>query len=66
MNESTDKAMDEQVLLGVDAGGTFTDFVCIQLGEAKSLRIHKTLSTPAAPEQAILNGIKSLGLQETL
>jgi len=43
--------------LGVDTGGTFTDFVYFN-GEA--IRIHKVLSTPAAPEQAILQGIREL------
>ncbi|MEZ5506874.1 MAG: hydantoinase/oxoprolinase N-terminal domain-containing protein [Gammaproteobacteria bacterium] len=38
-------------LLGVDTGGTFTDFV---LRTAAGLKVHKVLSTPAAPEQAIL------------
>ena len=45
--------------LGIDTGGTFTDFVCV---DAQGLRIHKELSTPAAPEQAILRGIAALGL----
>ena len=45
--------------LGVDTGGTFTDFV---LFDGKSIRTHKVLSTPAAPEQAILQGIEELGL----
>jgi len=45
--------------LGVDTGGTFTDFV---LFDGVSLRIHKVLSTPQAPEQAILQGIRELGL----
>ncbi len=45
--------------LGVDTGGTFTDFVYF---DGKSVRIHKVLSTPAAPEQAILQGIGELGL----
>jgi N-methylhydantoinase A len=45
--------------LGVDTGGTFTDFV---LFDGSSLRIHKVLSTPQAPEQAILQGIRALGL----
>ncbi|GIX22202.1 MAG: N-methylhydantoinase A [Gammaproteobacteria bacterium] len=45
------------VLLGVDTGGTFTDFVCLDGGR---LRIHKALSTPAAPEQAVLAGIDEL------
>ena len=45
--------------LGVDTGGTFTDFVCF---DGKSIRIHKVLSTPLAPEQALLQGISELGL----
>lgn len=45
--------------LGVDTGGTFTDFV---LFDGTSLRIHKVLSTPKAPERAILQGIRELGL----
>lgn len=47
-------------ILGVDTGGTFTDFVLLQEGV---VRIHKVLSTPQAPEQAILLGIQQLGLQ---
>ncbi len=47
-------------LLGVDTGGTFTDFVLWHEGR---LRIHKVLSTPEAPERAILQGIADLGLQ---
>ena len=46
-------------LIGVDTGGTFTDFVLFQ---PEGIRIHKVLSTPAAPEQAILQGIRELGL----
>ena len=48
-----------RVLLGIDTGGTFTDFVLQLDGE---LRIHKVLSTPARPEQAILQGVRELGL----
>ncbi|MGI9287658.1 MAG: hydantoinase/oxoprolinase family protein [Pseudomonadales bacterium] len=50
-------------LLGVDTGGTFTDFALYADGQ---LRIHKVLSTPAAPEQAILQGIDELGLSEMM
>ena len=46
-------------ILGVDTGGTFTDFV---LWHHNTIRIHKCLSTPHAPEQAILQGIKDLNL----
>ncbi len=45
--------------LGVDTGGTFTDFV---LFDGRSLRVHKVLSTPQAPERAILQGVAELGL----
>lgn len=58
--------MTEQTLgaplarLGVDTGGTFTDFVLWRDGR---VQIHKQLSTPEAPERAILEGIAALGLQ---
>lgn len=47
------------IFLGVDTGGTFTDFVLYREGE---LITHKVLSTPRAPEQAILKGMDELGL----
>lgn len=49
------------LFLGIDTGGTFTDFVLWRNGE---LVVHKVLSTPGAPEQAILQGIEDLGLPE--
>lgn len=45
--------------LGVDTGGTFTDFILYD-DESKSIHIHKVLSTPQAPEKAILQGIDDL------
>ncbi len=45
--------------LGVDTGGTFTDFIYF---DGQHLRIHKVLSTPAAPERAILAGIRDMGI----
>jgi N-methylhydantoinase A len=45
--------------LGIDTGGTFTDFV---LFDGRTLHVHKVLSTPQAPEQAILRGVRDLGL----
>ena len=45
------------MLLGIDTGGTFTDFV---LHDGLGLRVHKVLSTPAAPERAILKGIAEM------
>lgn len=62
-------------LLGVDTGGTFTDFVLLSLAaentdsdgaggndSTSGIRIHKRLSSPDAPERAILQGIDELGL----
>jgi N-methylhydantoinase A len=46
-------------ILGIDTGGTFTDFVMF---DGTSLTTHKELSTPAAPEQAILAGLAALGV----
>jgi N-methylhydantoinase A len=43
--------------LGIDTGGTFTDFVSLRDGV---LAVHKVLSTPAAPERAILTGVSDL------
>ncbi len=50
------------ILLGVDTGGTFTDFV---LFDGARLTVHKRLSTPHAPEEAILLGIADMGLDAT-
>lgn len=47
--------MKSQYRLGVDAGGTFTDFILADRGGG--LRIFKTLSTPQDPTQAIRNGL---------
>jgi len=43
--------------IGIDTGGTFTDFVL--LGEGGGL-VHKVASTPADPLQAILQGLGEL------
>ena len=48
-------------LLGVDTGGTFTDFV--YLGQ-NTFRVHKVLSTPANPALAIEQGIQELDLRD--
>ncbi|TAJ78246.1 MAG: hydantoinase/oxoprolinase family protein [Sphingobium sp.] len=48
--------MQNQYRLGIDAGGTFTDFI---LADRKgSVRIFKALSTPNDPTAAIRNGLK--------
>jgi N-methylhydantoinase A len=47
------------MILGVDVGGTFTDFVL--LDGAGRVRIHKLLTSARDPSQAILRGIAELG-----
>ena len=49
--------MKAQYRLGIDAGGTFTDFV---VADRKSgqVKLFKALSTPADPTKAIENGLK--------
>lgn len=51
--------MNNSCYLGVDTGGTFTDFVLFKNGQ---IRIHKRLSTPQNPAKAILEGIKAMHL----
>jgi N-methylhydantoinase A len=45
--------------LGIDTGGTFTDFV---YSDGERLLVHKVLSTPDAPDQAILQGVREMGI----
>ncbi len=45
--------------VGVDIGGTFTDFYLLDTTTGQ-VRIHKTLTTPAAPEQAVVEGLARL------
>ena len=49
------------IILGVDIGGTFTDFV---LFDGKKFRVHKVISTPHNPAEAVFNGIRSLEVQQ--
>ena len=49
--------------IGIDVGGTFTDFFLVKDGEAP--RIHKTLSTPEDPSIAVIAGLNDLaGMME--
>ena len=41
--------------LGIDAGGTFTDFVLAD--KSSNVKIYKTPSTPDDPTDAIKNGL---------
>jgi N-methylhydantoinase A len=46
--------------VGVDIGGTFTDFVVYD----GNLKTFKVRSTPAAPERAVLEGLERVGLSD--
>jgi N-methylhydantoinase A len=45
------------VKIGVDTGGTFTDFI---LMDGERLEVHKVLSTPDNPARAVLQGLRHL------
>ena len=51
--------MRSQYRLGIDAGGTFTDFVLANR-QAGSVQIYKALSTPNDPTEAIKNGLQMI------
>jgi N-methylhydantoinase A len=44
-------------IIGIDTGGTFTDFIFISNGE---VIVHKVLSTPDNPARAILEGLSAM------
>ena len=57
--ESQRKRRRSRVRVGVDVGGTFTDFVVIAHGE---LVVFKVPSTPTAPGQAVIAGLREAGI----
>jgi N-methylhydantoinase A len=50
---------DDIIVIGVDIGGTFTDFVAIDRTTAL-IAPHKELTTPDQPEKAVLSGLQVL------
>jgi len=48
-------------VVGIDAGGTFTDFVAL---DARGLSMLKLPSHPEAPERAVLAGLAALGFAD--
>jgi N-methylhydantoinase A/oxoprolinase/acetone carboxylase beta subunit len=46
-----------QIVVGIDTGGTFTDLVAI-IGD--EVRVHKVLSTPADPADAVIRGLREM------
>lgn len=55
----TDTSSIDQLVLGIDVGGTYTDFTAYD-ETADTLYEHKTRSTPANPSDAVLTGIDEL------
>jgi N-methylhydantoinase A len=49
--------------IGIDTGGTFTDFVVVRDGR---IEVFKKFSTPREPEAAILEGLKGLQPSEVI
>jgi N-methylhydantoinase A len=60
---SKHKSLNAPAVLGVDIGGTFTDFVFVREGK---LTVHKRLTTPSDPSEAMLAGIADLGVESTV
>ena len=54
---------DAAIVIGVDAGGTFTDFLLSRDG---AIEIHKRPSTPDDPARSVLEGIDELGAVPSL
>jgi N-methylhydantoinase A len=50
-------AEERDARVGVDIGGTFTDLVTIRDGR---IHVSKTPSTPAAPEQGVIDGLRDV------
>ena len=53
------------VHIGVDVGGTFTDFA-VSLPDENRQILHKVPSTPGEPDKAIINGVKDLLASHTI
>ena len=45
--------------IGIDVGGTFTDFFCLDHSNQKSY-VYKTASTPTDPSKAVCDGLETL------
>lgn len=60
-NHSHAQSSSPAVLVGIDVGGTFTDFVVMRNG---SLTVHKVSTTPTDQSRGIVTGLLELGLLE--
>src|ERR1700724_32081 len=51
--------MSKNYRLGIDIGGTFTDFVLVEEASGQ-VQILKTPSTPARPEESVFTGLETI------
>jgi N-methylhydantoinase A len=56
---AADEARPARFRLGVDIGGTFTDFALVD-GGGRRVAVHKQLTTPADPSLAVLEGMRDI------
>lgn len=56
---------DGRLAVGIDIGGTFTDFVLVGGGDRRP-RTHKVLTTPRDPSRAVVDGLRELLARERL
>ena len=56
-----ERLLMDEVIAGIDSGGTFTDFAVLKGGH---LIVYKLPSTPIDPSQSILQGIEEMGLRD--
>jgi N-methylhydantoinase A len=52
---------DKKIRIGIDTGGTFTDFIIF---DGQNIRVHKILSNPPDPAKAIMKGLQEIGLDK--
>ena len=57
MAERKNRRTRQPILVGIDTGGTFTDLVAVAGGQTI---VHKILSTPGDPAQAVIAGLKAM------
>jgi 5-oxoprolinase (ATP-hydrolysing) len=64
-NGTTYMPQSRKLALGIDIGGTFTDVVVLDENTRK-IHSHKELTTPRAPAEGVLRGVKKLYEREGL
>jgi N-methylhydantoinase A len=57
---NTDSSHSEQILrIGIDVGGTFTDFIVYEVGKG-TFTTYKNLSSPEDPARAVIEGLETI------